>query len=149
MFQPTAYDATQGTRNAVSECLGKLALISHDVIVPRLQANLTSASPFARASAVRPFDISRVHHKSLAVIDICNQVHDYIARSDSRERHCALTAVLRDTPGAIKWVALFIKFASIHVQDPVVDVRRAALVAFHSAVHSRPAIARDLLPCNS
>ena len=43
----------QGTRNLVSECLGKLVLVDPAFIVPLLEANLSSPAPHARATAVR------------------------------------------------------------------------------------------------
>lgn len=42
----------EGTRNVVSECLGKFALISPDQIVPLLQERVRSPSAYARATVV-------------------------------------------------------------------------------------------------
>ncbi|OQR70115.1 cullin-associated NEDD8-dissociated protein 1-like, partial [Tropilaelaps mercedesae] len=42
----------EGTRNVVAECFGKLTLVDHETLLPRLAASLNSPSAFARSTVV-------------------------------------------------------------------------------------------------
>ncbi|XP_019360212.1 PREDICTED: cullin-associated NEDD8-dissociated protein 1-like isoform X1 [Gavialis gangeticus] len=44
--------AEEGTRNVVSECLGKLTLVNPSQLLPRLKKQLSSGSPHARSTVV-------------------------------------------------------------------------------------------------
>ncbi|NXD75224.1 CAND1 protein, partial [Halcyon senegalensis] len=44
--------AEEGTRNVVSECLGKLTLVNPSELLPRLKKQLSSGSPHARSTVV-------------------------------------------------------------------------------------------------
>ena len=42
----------EGTRNVVAECVGKLALVHPQTLLPKLQENLSSSSCFVRSTVV-------------------------------------------------------------------------------------------------
>ena len=42
----------EGTRNVVAECVGKLALVHPEMLLPQLQVNLGAKSAFIRSTVV-------------------------------------------------------------------------------------------------
>lgn len=42
----------EGTRNVVAECVGKLALVHPETLLPKLQENLVASSAFVRSTVV-------------------------------------------------------------------------------------------------
>ena len=101
----------EGTRNVVSECLGKLCLIDPEKLLPELQAALSSPSPLMRTTVVTAMKFTI---------------------SDQPQ---AIDSLLKNSIGE------FLKT----LEDPDLNVRRVALVAFNSAAHNKPMLVRDLL----
>lgn len=101
----------EGTRNVVSECLGKLTLLEPHQLLPRLRSGLSSHSPLMRATVLT-----------------------------------ALKFTISDQPQAIDpLLRLSIGQFLEALEDPDLNVRRVALVAFNSAAHNKPSLIRDLL----
>ncbi|BES92029.1 Cullin-associated NEDD8-dissociated protein [Nesidiocoris tenuis] len=101
----------EGTRNVVSECLGKLTLIDPGSLLPRLQQALDSNSPLMRTTVLTAIKFT---------ISDQPQPIDPLLRSS---------------------IGQFLKA----LEDPDLNVRRVALVAFNSAAHNKPSLVRDLL----
>uniref|UniRef100_A0A0A9YSQ6 Cullin-associated NEDD8-dissociated protein 1 n=2 Tax=Lygus hesperus TaxID=30085 RepID=A0A0A9YSQ6_LYGHE len=101
----------EGTRNVVSECLGKLTLIDPSSLLPKLQKALDSNSPLMRTTVLTAVKFT---------ISDQPQPIDPLLRSS---------------------IGQFLKA----LEDPDLNVRRVALVAFNSAAHNKPSLVRDLL----
>ena len=61
LFQHTSNEE-DGTRNIVSECLGKLAMINPEQVIQRLVNSLEDENPETRACAVTAIKFSLSHH---------------------------------------------------------------------------------------
>jgi cullin-associated NEDD8-dissociated protein 1 len=101
----------EGTRNVVSECLGKLTLIDPNHLLPKLKESLTSDSSLMRTTIVTAIKFT---------------ISDQPASIDALLRQC---------------IGEFLNT----LEDPDLNVRRVALVAFNSAAHNKPSLIRDLL----
>ncbi|XP_044257635.1 cullin-associated NEDD8-dissociated protein 1 isoform X1 [Tribolium madens] len=101
----------EGTRNVVSECLGKLTLIDPNHLLPKLKESLGSESSLMRTTIVTAIKFT---------------ISDQPASIDGLLRQC---------------IGEFLNT----LEDPDLNVRRVALVAFNSAAHNKPSLIRDLL----
>ncbi|RZB66666.1 cullin-associated NEDD8-dissociated protein 1 [Asbolus verrucosus] len=101
----------EGTRNVVSECLGKLTLIDPTNLLPKLKESLSSESSLMRTTIVTAIKFT---------------ISDQPASIDPLLRQC---------------IGEFLNT----LEDPDLNVRRVALVAFNSAAHNKPSLIRDLL----
>lgn len=83
----------EGTRYVVAECLGKLALLNQNVLLPELMKTLNSQSPFVRETIITAirFTISDNPHEVDALLKGCmNEVLGTLQDPDINVRRVAL-----------------------------------------------------------
>ena len=65
----------EGVRNVVAECLGKLAAVAPDAVVPALQVRLSHASALTRAAVVNSLRFTLTEFASGAPIPEIGRAH--------------------------------------------------------------------------
>jgi len=86
----------EGTRNVVSECLGKLALLDPVNILPQLQEHLASTSPQMRSTVITAFKFTIIDQPQSIDSHLNNYLQFFlkpIVDSDLNVRRVALTTL--------------------------------------------------------
>ncbi|CAH8633222.1 unnamed protein product [Heterobilharzia americana] len=144
----------EGTRNLVSECLGRLTLVDPQQLVNRLRQQLNS--PEASSSVLMRSTLVTAVKFILIVTDLDSAT---LTRCTGRTR-CDLPdvpyyitssqdtniPVINDVESALRSgnPPALIDFLG-RLADPELSVRRAALVALNTVAHHRPGLVRPLL----
>ena len=125
----------------MSECLGKLALVDPAFVVPLFEANLSSASPHRRATAVSPQMTTHAAHAwQVSAVKFTLQFSAHVP-SELAVRAGKFFSAVKVCERALRCLCQIIAR-----QDENVDVRRTGLVALTSAICAHAALVQDILP---
>ncbi|KAK2091432.1 Cullin-associated NEDD8-dissociated protein 2 [Saguinus oedipus] len=114
----------EGTRGVVAECIGKLVLVNPPFLLPRFRKQLAAGRHTGVGKAAQLG--GRPHTRSTVIT--------------------AVKFLISDQPHPIDpLLKSFIREFMESLQDPDLNVRRATLAFFNSAVHNKPSLIRDLL----
>ncbi|KAB0404513.1 hypothetical protein E2I00_013174, partial [Balaenoptera physalus] len=123
--------AEEGTRGVVAECLGKLVLVNPPFLLPRFRKQLAAAVKFLVSDQPHPID-------PILKTFVCTAPVNQISTVGWGG---LCLAVLPLPPPLVFLPGEFME----SLQDPDLNVRRATLAFFNSAVHNKPSLVRDLL----
>lgn len=147
----------EGTRNLVSECLGRLTLVDPPQLVSRLRQQLNS--PEASSSVLMRSTLVTAVKFILIVTDLdAGTMTKYTGRMrydlpdvtyfmvPSQETSMSSSPLTNDIESALRAgnPPALIDFLG-RLADPELSVRRAALVALNTVAHHRPGLVRPLL----